>query len=110
MMLPAFVNSSAMAEWVEVGVNDFIGSTFCADTETISKSGNKVKMWVMYDYKMAHDVGEKFGKYISTISHNDYDCMEAKVRVTYQARFSKNMGKGKKEVETRYLCRYSSKL
>ena len=79
MMLPAFVNSSAMAEWVEVGVNDFIESTFYADTETISKSGNKVRMWFMYDYKMAHDVGEKFGKYISTINHNDYDCMEAKV-------------------------------
>ncbi len=110
MLLPAFVNSSAMAEWVEVGVNDFIGSTFYADTGTISKSGNKVRMWVMYDYKTAHDVGKKFGKYISTISHNDYDCMEAKVLVTYQARFSKNMGKGKKEVETRYLCRYSSKL
>ena len=99
-----------MAEWVKAGVNDFIGSTFCADTETISKSGNKVKMGVMNDYKMAHDVGEKFGKYISTISHNDYDCIEAKGRGTFQARDVKNTGKGKKEVETRYLCRYSSKL
>lgn len=62
-----------MAEWVEVGVND---------------------------YKTAHDVGENFGKFMSTRSYNEYDCKEAKMRVTYQARFSKNMGKGKKEVET----------
>ncbi len=100
ILLLAVVSSSVMAEWVEVGVNDFIGSTFYADTGTISKSGNKVKMWVMYDYKTAHDVGEDFGKYMSTKSHNEYDCKETKVRVTYQARFSKNMGKGKKEVET----------
>jgi hypothetical protein len=100
MLLLVFVSSGVMAEWVEVGVNDYIGSTFYADTETISKSGNRVKMWVMYDYKTAHDVGDNFGKYMSTRSHNEYDCKEAQMRVTYQARFSKNMGKGKKEVET----------
>ena len=99
-LMLAFVSGSAMAEWVEIGSNDFIGSTFYADTGTISKSSNKVKMWVMYDYKTAHDAGEDFGKYMSTKSHNEYDCKETKVRVTYQARFSKNMGKGKKEVET----------
>ena len=79
MILLAVVSINAMAEWVEVGVNDFIGSTFYADTETISKSGNKVKMWVMYDYKTAHDVvGDNFGKYMSTKNHNEYDCKEAK--------------------------------
>jgi len=101
MILLAVVSSNAMAEWVEVGVNEFIGSTFYADTGTISKSGNKVKMWVMYDYKTAHDVvGDNFGKYMSTKSHNEYDCKGAKVRVNYQARFSKNMGKGIQEIET----------
>ena len=99
-MLLAVVSSSAMANWVEVGVNDHIGSTFYAETGTISKFGNKVKMWVMYDYKTAHDVGEDFGKYMSTKSHIEYDCKEAKVRVHSQARFSKNMGKGKRKVVT----------
>jgi len=99
-LMLAVVSSSAMANWVEVGVNDHIGSTFYAETGTISKFGNNVKMWVMYDYKTAHDVGEYFGKYMSTKSHIEYDCKEAKVRVTSQARFSKNMGKGKRKVVT----------
>jgi hypothetical protein len=55
MMLLAIVSSNAMAaEWKYVGKWAWLGkddkSTVYADSDTISRAGNMVKMWVLFDH------------------------------------------------------------
>ena len=48
MMLLVVVSSSAAAEWVAVGVNE--SGTIYADSSTIAKAGDKVRMWHLVDF------------------------------------------------------------
>jgi len=53
------LSSNAMAEWVEIGATD--NSTLYFDSNTIRKSGNKVKMWSLSDFNSVEEVsGDKF--------------------------------------------------
>ena len=54
----AIVSSSVMAEWVYIAeseeeVEEAYFVTAYADPDTIRKTGNRVKMWVMEDFKIA---------------------------------------------------------
>jgi hypothetical protein len=51
LILMLVVSSSAMAEWVWVGKSE--GFTTYVDPTTVRKSGNKVKLWRLTDYKTA---------------------------------------------------------
>lgn len=87
----AVVSSSAAAEWVSVtGDNNF---TAYFDSATIRKTGNMVKMWVMFDFKKtARD--EKNNPYISLVAQMEYNCNEEQTRQLYMTQFSGNMTKG----------------
>jgi len=90
MILLAIVSSSAMAEWVVIGATN--KSTVYADPTTIRKSGNKVKMWMLYDfYSVEEAAGEK---YLSHKGQSGYDCKEEQGKTLYFSRHSENMGGG----------------
>lgn len=92
MMLLAVVSSSAMAEWVEVDTSRRVGLTAYADLTTIRKFGNKVEMWVLYDYRIAQTNARK--PYMSIKGQWRYDCKKEYQQPIYEILLSKNMGKG----------------
>ena len=81
-LMLALVNTSAIAEWSVLSRDDSgTGITVYVDLATTRKSGDKIKMWGLTDYKSAMESAE--GKYLSKKSRWEYDCKEAKMRVTY---------------------------
>jgi len=90
MILLAVVSSSAIAEWIEIGATD--NSTLYFDSNTIRKSGNKVKMWSLSDFNSVEEVsGDKF---LSEMHQDEYDCKEEQTRLLYLTWHSENMGGG----------------
>jgi len=89
-LMLAVVSSSAVAEWVYVGTTD--KSTVYADPTTIRKSGNKVKMWALYDFNLVKEIGGN--KYLSKKFQDEYDCKEEQERMLYFSEHSENMGEG----------------
>jgi len=94
-LLLTVVSSNAMAEWVYVTetkkekekADGFIAY---ADPTSIRKTGNRVKMWSLGDYKITR---EEFGV-TSSKSQDEYDCKEKKKRVLFISFYSGHMGKG----------------
>lgn len=91
MVLMAVVSSSAAAEWVVVGSGK--DQTHYVDPATIRRSGNKVKMWFLLDYKTA--IRDTYGKpFLSYKGQDEYDCEEETVRSLAVVFHSENMGGG----------------
>ena len=90
-LLLAVVSSSAIAEWVEVakGGEETETITAYADPDTIRKTGNRVKMWVLVDYKK----DEEESGILSARLKEEYDCKEKKQRILFMAFYSGHMGK-----------------
>ena len=93
-------NSNAMAKWVEVDTSNRVGLTAYADTTTITKSDNKVEMWVLYDYKTIRTNARK--PYMSIRGQWRYDCKEKKEQPIYEILLSENMGRGEVVGKTIY--------
>jgi hypothetical protein len=92
LMLLAMVSSSAAAEWRKIGKSADDGFDYYADPATVSKKGNIVKMWVIYDYKAPQAV---YGhRYLSSKLQIDYDCKGNRLRILHSTLHSDNMGKG----------------
>ena len=88
--LLAVFSTSVLAEWTEVdGNGDF---TAYADRSTIRKSGNRVKMWDLTDFKVVKTVQGK--SRLSGASQQEYDCKEETIKVLTFIWYSKNMGVG----------------
>lgn len=93
IMLLALVSKSAVASWVEIGHSD--AYTAYADPATIRKSGDRVKMWSLYDYKKAlvsHGGDKK--PYLSQKTQYEYDCKQGQKRMLAYSLHSGNMGTG----------------
>lgn len=89
LMLLAMVSSGAAAEWVRVGKSAGDGFDYYADPATIRRSGNYVKMWVVYDYQTPQVVsGQQF---LSTKLQFEYDCRDMRSRMLYATTHSGNM-------------------
>ena len=78
MMLLAVVSSSAAAEWVEVGSDET--ATVYADTATIRKARNRVKMWSLFDYKTVRVPDKPLQPYLSMRGQSEYDCKKQRSR------------------------------
>ena len=89
-VLLAVLSTSVMAEWTQVGGNDT--ETAYVDLSTIRKSGNKVKMWNLMDYKVVRTVVDK--RFLSSAIQEEYDCKEETARTLTYNWYSKNMGQG----------------
>jgi hypothetical protein len=86
--------SNAGAEWVyvtETERNITIKNAFIAyaDPATIRKTGNMVKMWSLYDYRLPQkpDV-------ISVRQKSEYNCIEKKRRLLFLSAYSGRMNNG----------------
>ena len=88
-----FVSSSAMAEWVKVVTPFDEKLTTYADPSTIRKSGSRVKMLSMVDFKAAEEI--KNDIYVKSVKRQiEYDCKDEKKRLLSGELFSGNMGSG----------------
>tara|TARA_Y100001936_G_C16086569_1_gene682185 strand:- start:2367 stop:2762 length:396 start_codon:yes stop_codon:yes gene_type:complete len=93
LVLVLFVISThVIAEWDKVDTSNKIGLTAYADPSTIIKSGAKVEMWVLYDYKTAQINARK--PYLSIRGQWRYDCQGIKEQPAYEILLSENMGRG----------------
>jgi len=92
ILLLAAVSNGAAAEWVNVSTDDS-GSTIYADPSTIRKVGNRVKMWVLFDYRKATlDAGDKI---MSKRKHEEYDCKKKQIRLLYISKHTGRFTEGK---------------
>ena len=88
ILMLAVVSSSVMAEWVWVAA-DVDEVTYYADFDTIRKSGNMVKMWVMEDDKIAEKLD------VLSAKHKDeFDCNKKQYRSLFYSLHSGHMGGG----------------
>ena len=86
------MSSNVIAGWTEVDTSNSIGLTAYADPATINRSGSKVEMWVLYDYKTVQTNARK--PYMSIRGQWRYDCKEKKEQPIYEILLSENMGRG----------------
>ncbi len=91
-VLLAVFSTSVLAEWTEVGSN--VNATIYPDLSTIRKSGNKVKMWSLNDFKVVQIDKNDGMRYLSLAAQNEYDCKEETRRLLALIFYSKNMGQG----------------
>ena len=95
-LMLTLVSTSTMADWTAVSGDDEI--TGYADFTTIRKVGNKIKMWILSDYKTLEEVdGDKF---LSSKQLWEFDCKEEQQRIVANSTFSGNMGAGKVNYST----------
>jgi hypothetical protein len=78
------------AEWLLVDGND--KAKVYVDSQTISRNGDWVSLWVLDDLKTAQTRG--FRKYLSTRAQEEHDCLKARFRLLALEYFSGNMGSG----------------
>ena len=81
----------AKADWSNI-YSDENFSIF-ADTSTISKNGNLVKMWSLYDFKAAQVIATSKESQSETWQ-KEFDCQLKKFRPLHMTLFPENMGKG----------------
>ena len=91
MMLLAGVSSNAMAEWMDVGGNDY--STVFVDPSSIRKVDNYEEMLSLYDTDIAEVIGDI--SFMSSKSLDEYDCNRRQSRTLAFYWYSGNMGEGK---------------
>jgi len=88
-----FISTDTMAEWTKVGESDRKGGyTAYADLASIRKAGNRVKMWILFDYKIEQKASGT--NFLSEKIRREYDCAEEQMRVLAFSLFSWNMEKG----------------
>lgn len=90
MFLLAFVSGSALAAWARVGGTEDFGAY--ADLATIHRTGSKVKMWQLLDYKAVQSMSGS--SYLSVKSQYEFDCKEYQFRELYLSLYSEKMGGG----------------
>jgi len=93
MLLLAVASSAAMAEWGKVGTR---GSTSThVDRATVSKAGDIVEMWNLFDFKTArNDYFSPGERLLSQKVKAAYDCKTERTRILAISGHAGNMGRG----------------
>jgi hypothetical protein len=96
MMLLAFVSGNAMAKWGANANWSFVDSTddgvLFVDKSTIRKTGNMVKMWILFDFNNKPKHGRTSDR--SRQSQDEFNCNDELWRERYSVSYSGNMGGG----------------
>ena len=82
----------AYAEWVEVGGKVEEGLTVYVELDTLSRSGDVVKMWELWDFKTSRT--ETKPPHMSVKSQREFDCIKKRGQLLALTAFSGNMGSG----------------
>ncbi len=80
------------AEWVPIDTGNNGAFTGYADLSTIRKTGNKVKMSNLWDYKNVQEISGS--KYLSMEEEWEYDCKQDQMKLLNFSWFRDSMGKG----------------
>ena len=92
MLLLAIISTSTIADWTNVSTDEN-GFSIYADPTTIKKMGNRIKMWVLFDYRKAkYDTGDKV---MSIMRHEEYNCKDSQSRLLYISKHSGRFAEGK---------------
>jgi hypothetical protein len=91
ILLLVAAGSGAAAAWVEVAGNEI--TVAYADSGTIRRSGNMVRMWHLLDYANARRI-EGIKPYLSIKMQDEYDCAQERTRTLSMSLYSGNMGAG----------------
>jgi hypothetical protein len=81
-----------MATWTRVGKSEVSGVTVYVDYNTIQKSGNKVKVWTLKDFKTVQEANGV--KYSSFKIQEEFNCDGGLNRSLMHHAFSGSMGNG----------------
>ena len=98
VLMLIFMSGDAAAEWVEGGRSKDLIVYY--DPTTIRKSGSKVIIWSLHDYKTARGQVE----YRSVTLESEYDCIKKQSRRLFLSFYQKNMGAGttiRKDINSR---------
>ena len=88
------VSTNIFAEWTRVNNTTDGNMIVYIDYETFKKKGNKVKIWIMMDFKTVQIIAEDNTRYLSLLTRNEYDCEEETVRMLDLYNYSGNMKGG----------------
>jgi Surface-adhesin protein E len=86
VLLLAMVSTSAMAEWVKIGIDS--KATYYVNPASIRKYDDRANLWRLSDFKS----GEA---YRSSKSNVEFDCKASQFRTLFYSLYSKRMGEGK---------------
>jgi uncharacterized protein YfaQ (DUF2300 family) len=93
ILLTFLVSSGpASADWMSLGESD-AGTTVYADSVTMRREGDLVKMSVLFDFKTIQSKADV--SYLSAKAQMEYDCAEQRFEGLTVLYFSDNMGNGK---------------
>jgi hypothetical protein len=81
----------AYAEWMSLGTSDS-GTTVYADSATMRREGDLVKMLVLFDFKTKQTKADV--SYLSAKAQMEYDCAEQRFEGHAVLYYSGNMGNG----------------
>ena len=82
----------AYAEWLWFH-EDKPGMTIYVNPDTITRKGDRVKMWELFDFETAEHVADT--THLSFKMQEEYDCTGERTRRLAGTFFSGNMGRGK---------------
>ena len=92
ILLTLLVSSGpAYAEWMSLGDSD-AGTTVYADSATMRREGELVKMSVLFDFKTIQAKADV--SYLSAKAQMEYDCAQQRFEGLTVLYFSDNMGNG----------------
>ena len=90
----AVMSSCVWAEWVEVSSSAVRSVVFYADSASVRKSGEKVQVLTLTDFKEAQVV-TKDQQYLSARMQDEFNCTDRTGRHLNLSALSENMGNGK---------------
>lgn len=80
------------AEWMWASANNQVGLTIYVDPDSISRDGDLVKLWQLYDYKTIQTVAGN--SFLSSKAQRQFDCVKQRTRLLAFTHFTGNMGSG----------------
>ena len=94
LVLLFLATANAWGEWTRVGEVEIKERlTVYADAASMSRSGDIVSMWGMYDFSAPKLLRGK-GEYRSIKFQNQFDCSQRRFRVLSVSWYAANMGSG----------------
>jgi hypothetical protein len=88
----AVAGNTALADWVRVNGNDKV--TAYADSSSIRKKGNLVKIWSLFDFKAENTLSDG-SPYLSVMRETEFNCKDHVQHMLSYSIHSGNMAKGR---------------
>ena len=92
ILLLTTISSHAVAEWINISTNSNASAIY-VDPATIQKSGDRTKMWILFDYRKV--IIESGDKIMSVKKREEYDCTKSQARLLHISKHSGRFAEGK---------------